>query len=50
MRTPLANPSVSHRWDREIKEWVKMSPEEEAQAKLTAQERKKQDLEAKAQA
>lgn len=40
----------SHRWDRDIKEWVKMSPDEERQAKLDAQTRKKQDLEAKGQA
>ncbi|KAI6780860.1 uncharacterized protein J7T54_007340 [Emericellopsis cladophorae] len=35
-----------HRWDRDIKEWVKMSEEEEAARRRIAQERKKQDLEA----
>lgn len=35
-----------HRWDREIKEWVKMSDDEEKQAKEEAKERKKEDLEA----
>jgi len=33
-----------HRWDRDIKEWVMMSEEEEEQAKQDAIERKKQDV------
>ncbi|CAM1510531.1 Fc.00g008660.m01.CDS01 [Cosmosporella sp. VM-42] len=34
----------SHRWDHDIKEWIKMEPEEEKQRKLEATERKKQEL------
>jgi predicted Fe-S protein YdhL (DUF1289 family) len=37
----------SHRWNHEIKEWVKMSKDEEQRAKKAAVERKLEELKAK---
>lgn len=37
----------AHRWDRDIKQWVKMDPEEEKQRHLEAVELKKQELRAR---
>ncbi|KPM45583.1 hypothetical protein AK830_g907 [Neonectria ditissima] len=36
-----------HHWDRDIKQWVRMDPEEETQRHLEAVERKKQELRAR---
>lgn len=38
-------PPCRHRWDHDIKEWVKMDAEEEKQRKLEATERKKKEME-----
>lgn len=40
-----ANTSYSHRWDRDINEWVKMSDDEGKKSKAAAEQRKKEELE-----